>query len=173
VQEPVPDVPKYAVLEIERRWLADLEAVGALAGRPYREIHDLYVAGTRLRLRKISGPAGEVSFKLGKKYGKSRLFSEPITNVYLTEREYQAMSSLPGVRTRKRRYALAGGSLDVYLEPLGGIAIFEIELGDEASAHAYGPPSFTRREITHDPAFTGAALASRSSAPGPGDPPAE
>jgi hypothetical protein len=58
----VPDIPKYAHLEIERRWLADLGAVGALEGRAYREIHDSYIAGTRLRVRKISGPAAESAF---------------------------------------------------------------------------------------------------------------
>ncbi|HET8697664.1 MAG TPA: hypothetical protein VFO94_09275 [Gammaproteobacteria bacterium] len=165
----MPDIPKYARLEIERRWLADLGAVGALEGRPYREVHDLYIAGTRLRLRKISGPAGEAAFKLGKKYGKRGAFFEPVTNLYLSEREYQALSSLPGARIHKRRYALSGGSLDVYLGPLDGLAIFEIELGDEGSAQAYQPPGFVLREITHDADFTGAALASRGAAPPSGD----
>ncbi|HZF32075.1 MAG TPA: hypothetical protein VE907_23355 [Gammaproteobacteria bacterium] len=153
------DTPKYALVEIERRWLADLAAVDGLISHPFREIDDLYVAESRLRLRRVTGPAAEVTFKLGKKYGWCGPFSEPITNVYLTEREYQRLSSLPGERTRKRRYELSGGSLDVYLEPVGGIAVFEIEFRDERSAEIYQPPSFAIREITHDTAFTGAALA--------------
>ena len=54
------DAPKYSALEIERRWLADLAAVGELRSLPYREIADLYVADSRLRLRKITdaGPSG-------------------------------------------------------------------------------------------------------------------
>jgi GNAT superfamily N-acetyltransferase len=172
-QEAPFGMPKYALLELERRWLVDVAALGDITALPYREIHDLYIAGTRLRLRKIRGPGAEVTLKLGKKYGKSGPFSEPITSVYLTETEYQAMARLPGVRARKRRYALGGGSLDLYLEPLDGIAIFEIDFRDEAAARAYEPPSFAVCEITHDAAFTGAALASRRGTPPSGDEAAE
>ena len=52
------EVPKYSLLEIERRWLVDLDKVD-LAAAPYREIEDLYIAGSRLRLRKISGAEGD------------------------------------------------------------------------------------------------------------------
>ena len=163
------DTPKYALLEIERRWLADLAAVEGLASRPFREIDDLYIAGSRLRLRRVTGPATEITFKLGKKYGWCGPFSEPITNVYLTEREYECLSGLPGERTCKRRYSLSGGSLDVYLEPVGGIAVFEIEFRDERSAAIYQPPSFAIREITRDAAFTGAVLAAGAPRPSEGE----
>lgn len=39
--------PKYSSIEIERRWLVDLAAVGNLADMPYREIEGLYVEGSR------------------------------------------------------------------------------------------------------------------------------
>jgi CYTH domain-containing protein len=155
----VADTPKYALVEIERRWLVDLAAVEALGSRPFREIDDLYIAGSRLRLRRVTGPGAEITFKLAKKYGRCGPFSEPITNLYLTEQEYERLSGLPGERARKRRYSVSGGSLDVYLEPVAGLAVFEIEFRDERTAELYEPPSFAMREITHDAALTGAALA--------------
>ena len=149
--------PKYSHLEIERRWLVDLSAID-LASVPFREIDDLYIADSRLRLRRISGP-DEVIFKLGKKYGKRTALSEPITNLYLTENEYRRFAELPGHQTRKRRYSLSRGSLDVYLEPHKDLAVFEVEFSDERTAHSFQPPSFVTREITGESAFSGVSLA--------------
>lgn len=153
------EMPKYALLEIERRWLVDLSALD-LAPLPYREIEDLYISDSRLRLRRIAGPR-EVVFKLGKKYGKCTPLAEPLTNIYLTESEYSQFADLPGHRTRKRRYSLSGGSLDIYLEPQNELAIFEAEFSDERAASGFVPPPFATREITNDMAFSGATIAAR------------
>lgn len=155
------DLPKYARLEIERRWLVDATAMGELANVPYRLIEDLYVGESRLRLRKITEPSGNALFKFGKKYGKHSPLSEPITNLYLTEGEYRQLASLAGISAAKRRYAIAGGSLDVYQRPHSGLMIFELEFDDEAAAQRFRPPHFVTREITGDAAFSGFALAIR------------
>lgn len=156
--------PKYALLEIERRWLVEVEAreVAPLEGRPHREIDDLYIAGTRLRLRKVAGEGSEPVFKLGKKYGKATALAEPITNLYLTQAEYDALARLPGARVRKRRYALGGGSLDVYEGPHAGLAVFEVQFDSEEAAAAYTPPGFVRAEVTREPRYSGASLAGRT-----------
>jgi CYTH domain-containing protein len=149
------EAPKYSLPEIERRWLVDLAQFGDLSRFSRREIEDLYIADSRLRLRRVSGPGVETVFKLGKKYGKRTKLSESITNLYLTEQEYSQLRSLPGSRIRKHRYALDRGSLDVYLDPRPGLAVFEIEFPDEPSAQAYQPPAFTTREITAEPEYSG------------------
>lgn len=154
------DIPKYALLEFERRWLVDLTAVGCLEAYPYRDIDDLYISGTRVRLRKITEPDAPSIFKLGKKYGKQTSISEPITNLYLSELEYLLFVYFPGYRIQKRRYSIQGGALDVYSEPVQA-AIFEVEFADEETAEAYKPPSFVSREITDDPSFTGISLAEK------------
>ena len=153
------DAPKYSTIEIERRWLVNLASVGELSLIAFREIEDLYVSGSRLRLRKVSDPNGGVIFKFGKKYGKRSGASEAVTNLYLSEAEHHQLASLPGLVTLKRRYNVAGGALDIYDRPRSGLAIFEVEFDDEASAHAYRPPAFVTREITSDPAFSGFAVA--------------
>lgn len=43
------DAPKYSAIEIERRWLVDLAAVGDLSSVTFREIEDLYVSGSHQR----------------------------------------------------------------------------------------------------------------------------
>jgi CYTH domain-containing protein len=151
------DAPKYSLMEIERRWLVDLSALD-LTALPFREIDDLYIADSRLRLRKVAGP-NELTFKLGKKYGKRSSLSEPITNLYLSESEYRRFADLPGSRAKKPRYSVGRGSLDVYLEPSGGVGVFEIEFDSERAAQEFTPPPFVTREITDEPAFTGASLA--------------
>ena len=151
------EAPKYSRLEIERRWLVDLSAVD-LASASFREIEDLYVDDTRLRLRKVSGSNGVV-YKLGKKYGRTTSLSEPITNLYLTEGGIRHLADLPGRRTRKRRYSLSRGSVDVYLEPITDVAVFEVEFDDEKSAKEYEPPPFVTREVTNETAYSGASLA--------------
>jgi hypothetical protein len=109
-------------------------------------------------LRRVSGPH-DVVFKLGKKYGKRTAFAEPMTNLYLTECEYSRFADMAGHRARKRRYSVSGGSLDIYLEPHAGLAVFEVEFADERTASEFTPPPFVVREITNDTAFSGAALA--------------
>jgi len=151
--------PKYSAIETERRWLVDLEVVGDLSSIDFREIEDLYISGSRLRLRKVVEPNGGVVFKFGKKYGKRSAASEPVTNIYLTDAEHRQLSALPGALSLKRRYAVAGGALDIYQRPRLGLAVFEVEFDDEASAQAYRPPHFVTREITEESSFNGFSLA--------------
>lgn len=149
--------PKYSIAEIERKWLVEPDALPSLEGQPYREIEDLYIAGTQLRLRRMESTDGQVVFKLCKKYGKTTALSEPITNLYLSEAEYRLLSGLAGNTVRKRRYSVAGGALDVYEG--GVITTFEVEFGSEAEAQRYVPPALVGREVTNLEAYSGAALA--------------
>jgi CYTH domain-containing protein len=151
-------------MEVERRWQVDRAAVGELANVPYRLFEDLYVDGSRLRLRKITEPNGNALYKFGRKYGKRSPLSEPITTLYLTETEYRQLSCLPGLSTSKHRYAVAGGSLDVYQRPHSGLMIFELEFDDETAAQRYQPPHFVTREITGDSTFSGFSLAKGNAA---------
>lgn len=155
------EIPKYALLEIERRWLVDLEAVGSLEGVPYWEIDDLYIEGTRMRLRRMAADS-EVIYKLCKKYGKQSDLSQPITNLYLTESEYNALSGLPGIRVRKRRYRVAEGGLDTFPDSSPRTVLYEAEFPDVDSAMIYVPPPFVTREITGDASYEALSLARSS-----------
>jgi hypothetical protein len=146
-------IPKYSQLEIERRWLVDLSRIDLdCLGEP-EIIEDRYLVGTRLRLRKMSGPKGDV-FKFVKKYGRSG-WAEPITNLYLDQGEYDVIASLPARCVRKSRFRLDGGSLDLF----GEFAIFEKEFPSIEAAEDYQPGAFVVRELGESE-LTGAQIAS-------------
>ncbi len=143
IQSMPPDLPKYSLPEIERRWHVDLAKLPDLANLPYRDIEDRYFTATRLRLRRIAAPGEEPTYKLCKKYGPLTQLTEPITNIYLTEAEYRLFEILGADVIRKRRYSIEGGSLDLLenRDPL-----FEVEFASEAEAMAYSPPGFVGEE---------------------------
>lgn len=154
-------LPKYSLAEIERRWLVPSDFLSRLESLPYRIVEDLYIANTRLRLRKMSGASDEPIYKLCKKYGRGASLVNPITNIYLSEEEYQVFSALAGARVSKRRHAVAGGSIDVY-PGADAVAIFEMEFDSESDAKRYVPPDFEGDEVTDLAQYSGVALASRA-----------
>jgi CYTH domain-containing protein len=151
-------LPKYARLEIERRWLVQRPVTALVGGASWRDIEDRYLAGTRLRLRTVVSQDDSRQWKFCKKYGASpgEPF-EPIANLYLSEAEHAVLAQLPATVIRKRRYRVAEGSLDVYTQP-AGVVIFEAEFESEAEARAFEPPFFVEREVTGEEAFSGPAL---------------
>ena len=157
-------LPKYAALENERRFLVRREVVEALALSRPRLIKDRYLAGGRLRLRTITDQAtGAREFKLCKKYGSSDAVSEPIVNIYLSQAEHAAFAILPGVEIAKRRclveHAGRGFSLDLFLGDLEGLAMCEAEAATREDILAVAFPPWAAVEITADPFFSGASLA--------------
>ena len=155
-------IPKYALLENERRFL--VAEPPDLAGMPVRLIEDLYFRDTRLRLRAITpfdGAARE--FKLCKKYRSEDPMTGPIVNIYLSEDEYAMLAKLPGNALRKRRQGVVHDgraySLDVFEGALAGLALCEAEADSAATIGALAFPPWATREVTADPFFTGANLA--------------
>ena len=150
--------PKYAAVEVERRWLVTLEAAAqtSRSGR-CRYIEDKYIQGTHLRLRCVTEAGREPIYKLGKKYEPSS-GGQPTVSVYLSAQEHTALSALPGTEVKKARHSVAGGSLDIYRLPDLRFAAFEVELPSLAAANEYCPPLFVGREITGLMEYTGHAL---------------
>ncbi len=150
------DAPKYAQLELERRWLVDKAKLPSLE-LPCKHIEDSYLTNTRLRLRAVTdGP--DAVYKLCKKYGK-RGVTEAVANVYLSKREFELLNGLAGSKLEKRRYALPEGALDVFGGRLEGLVIFEVEFGSEREALSFTPPDFVTLEVTGFPEYEGASLA--------------
>ena len=151
-------LPRYAKLELERRWLVEPVRLPDLAEAAFRRIDDLYLDGGRLRLRAIAHPDGARELKLGKKYERTHPAGGPIATLYLTQSEYAAFAGLPGVRLVKRRYAVDGFSLDVFEGALTGLVLAEVEVDSPATLSAIVPPPWAGREVTEDPFFTGGNL---------------
>jgi hypothetical protein len=156
------DIPKYAKLENERRFL--VFDPPDLSGARVRLIEDLYLDDSRLRLRAITAFDGEPrQFKFCKKYGSDDPASGPIVNIYLSPEEHAVLCGLPGRRLRKRRYTVAHGgrsfSVDVFEGALAGLVMCEAEAESAEAIRALAFPSWARREVTADPFFSGGNLA--------------
>jgi CYTH domain-containing protein len=162
--------PKYARLELERRWLVDNAKRPVLEGQGMTIIEDRYIDGTRMRLRRMSRPdLGEVKWKLTKKYDCADPSARPIVTAYLTEAEYELLRALPARELTKRRYHLPfeGNywSLDVFEGPLLGLQMIECEAHDHEALDALAPPDWALREVTHLPQWQCGALAAAGGIP--------
>jgi CYTH domain-containing protein len=158
------DQPKYARLEFERRWLVDRAARPALSDAFVTLIDDLYIAGTRLRLRQMRRPdLAETKWKLTKKYECDEPCARPIVSAYLTESEYELLRTLPGDELCKRRLHFEHEgrwwSLDLFEGPLAGLEIVECEAEDRTALAELSPPDWVLREVTDLPHWQGGALA--------------
>ncbi|MCP3989271.1 MAG: hypothetical protein GY724_09370 [Actinomycetia bacterium] len=158
---------KYAVGEYERRFLLGQIPPGATNPRP---IVDHYVDGTRLRLRAVTDPAaGRVQRKLGHKH--RLMVDDPTaimhTTMYLDDNEFAVLSSLPGRRLVKTRWAVGldgnqQGSVNVFGQDLLGLIILEVDVGRPDRLETFQPPPWVGPEVSHFEAFTGGDLAGRT-----------
>lgn len=152
---------KYAWVERERRWLcAGVPSDRILRSETYR---DLYVEGTRLRLREaVPADGGPPMLRLGRKADVSpsvRL----LTSIYLSPEEFRLLSTLPGRILQKTRHSLGkvdGADLfvDVFEGPLSGLIMAEAEFGSVEEMERYPMPDFALREVTEDVRYTGGRL---------------
>jgi CYTH domain-containing protein len=148
---------KYAVVERERRFLVGTVPDGVVA---VHEIVDRYVTGTRLRLREVQ-EGDTVVRKLGHKV---RLTDGPAevacTNLDLDDAEWAVLQDLPGRTAVKTRHLVERDGWRVAVdEHPDGTLVAEIDDGEHPSTEVPGWLDVVR-DVTHDEAFTGAALAS-------------
>lgn len=156
--------PKYAHIERERRWLVKHDARSSLLALSPTLIEDRYIDGTRMRLRRMTNEAtGDQSLKLTKKYDAADVLARPIVTSYLTDTEYQVMLALPAKPLSKHRFHVEDAgrefSVDVFLGPLTGLELVEIEWDDDQELRALTPPSWAGREVSDDFQFQGGWLA--------------
>ena len=124
---------KYAQIEYERRFLLN-QLLADVPLDQFTVIHDIYIPDTRLRLRQMLSPIGElVDLKLTQKYSDPDLppTQRIITNFYLNEAEFEKLSQLNGRSLTKHRYTYHHSgyrwSLDVFQGPVHGLILAEIE----------------------------------------------
>ncbi len=156
---------KYARSEYERRFLLERTPGDLDLASGFVRIIDHYLPDSRLRMRRMETPAGQVLV-----YKMTQKFSRPeqpphlrtITNLYLNAAEYAQLRVLGGRRLVKRRYPydFAGlrFSIDVFEERLAGLVLAEIEAPSEQALLAIDMPAIARKEVTADPSYEGGCL---------------
>ena len=158
-----PGEGRYAQVEREQRWLLPQLPEGLTEPA---SIVDRYVTGTRLRLRSVAA-GGAATYKLGQKVRPEPDSPElvKLTNIYLTEQEYQVLHTLPGHELRKTRWrsASAAGRLvvDEFAHPLSGLVLAELELRP-GEAPEQAEPVWV--DVSADDRFSGGRLAVLSAA---------
>jgi CYTH domain-containing protein len=157
---------KYARRERERRFLlAELPPEPA----PVRvaRITDIYVVGTRLRLRRTierTAGGGDTIYKLTQKIPDPGDRPGLITTVYLSAQEHETLSVLPGSVLTKTRYRIPPFGVDVFDPPLDGLVLAEIEFDTDSAMTDFPCPECAVAEVTFDPRFTGGRLVSTPAA---------
>ena len=161
---------KYARVERERRFLVpELPTDEPWA---VRRITDLYIEGSRMRLRRSDGIVQgqpELVLKLTQKIpvesphpGNQGL----ITTMYLSEGEYATLRRLPGMLLTKTRYSFPPMGLDVFEGALEGLMIAEIEFETDEAAAAFEPVWLCGKEVSHEAVYRGENLARLASGVG-------
>ncbi len=156
---------KYARVERERRFLLRELPPGLKLIDHHTQIFDNYINNTRLRLRKVRVPAKrEWTWKLTQKFAPDPAdFSRTlITNIYLTQAEYEVFSVFEADEIRKNRYPYEhegrAYSVDVFLGGLHGLLLAETDFATDEEMRDFSPPPFAALDVTNDEMFTGGRL---------------
>ena len=151
-------------LEIERRFLVTGDGWRA-AAIGTRRLHQGYLAredGVTVRLRVADGAA-----KLTIKGPGGLVRPEFEYAIPAQEAEEMLATLCTGRRLVKTRHDVPHGGLmwevDVFEGPLAGLVVAEVELPH--AAHLLDLPPWAGREVTEDPRYSNAALASASALP--------
>ena len=158
-------IGKYACLETERRYLLKDIPDDLLENTNGWLITDRYFPKTRLRLRHMKSISGhETIYKLTQKYRSEtqNAYETTITNLYLTEAEYNLLKTLEAKIIKKTRYSYRvqkhNFSIDVFEGRHQGLILAEMELDNKVKADEFVLPSFALKDVTDDPFFTGGNL---------------
>ena len=158
-------IGKYACSEVECRYLLNKVPDNLLTNANGWLITDRYFPNTRLRLRHMRSISGNDDiYKLTQKYRTDTqdAYETTITNIYLTEAEYNLFASLDAKILQKKRYPYTmhndSLSIDVFEGRHKGLILAELEIKNKVEAEAFVLPSFVLEDITEDPFFTGGNL---------------
>jgi CYTH domain-containing protein len=150
---------KYARTERERRFLVKDFPLASAISRT-RHITDLYIEATRLRLREQTECGIPTVYKLTQKIPIRGEAAQQgfITNLYLTESEFQILARLPARKLVKTRHSVSPFGIDTFEGEWSGLCLAEAEFESAADADALTIPSFVHAEVTDDDRFTGGRL---------------
>lgn len=152
----------YAAVERERRWLGR-ELPRELVLRS-EAITDLYVEGTRLRLREARPLDGSPPMLRLTRKADVDPYTRLLTSIYLPEQELAVLAaSLRGARIRKLRHRLKAPpgvsiAIDEFQDALAGLVLIEAEFTSNEQRAAFPAPDFALREVTDDLRYTGGQL---------------
>lgn len=157
---------KYSHIEKERRYLLRNSSLHITPVRTLA-IHDQYLPGSTIRLRRTEEVGKPAVYKLGQKIRVSENSPSKIahTSIYITEEEFELFASLSTKKIEKTRLLFPLGqstlAVDVFIGAHLGLVLAEVDTGVSVSVPEPLPIEVVR-EVTEDERFTGGVLASTS-----------
>jgi CYTH domain-containing protein len=156
---------KYALIERERRYLLRDLPEGLSRADHHLQITDIYITGTRLRIRKVRDPkTNKWIVKFTQKFALNpNDFSRTIiTNTYLSATEAEMLSMFNANEIRKNRYKFEFEgrtfSIDMFLGDLFGLVLAETGFNSDEGMDDFPLPSFAVADVTNNELFTGGRL---------------
>ena len=156
---------KYALIERERRYLLQDLPEGLSRADHHLQITDIYITGTRLRIRKVRDPkTNKWIVKFTQKFAPNpNDFSRTIiTNTYLSAMEAEMLSMFNANEIRKNRYKFEFEgrtfSVDMFLGDLFGLVLAETGFDSDEEMDSFPLPSFALADVTNNELFTGGRL---------------
>lgn len=114
-----------------------------------------------MRLRQMVETVGNstrVFYKLTQKVPEPDGAPGLLSTIYLNEKEFSLLETLPAGILHKTRYSIPPFGVDVFDSPLSGLFLAEAEFDDDAAMDFFSPPTWVITEVTRDPRFTGGHL---------------
>ncbi len=160
-------IPKYSLLEIEKKWTVNKEKLPDISKLRKIEVTDKYFPGTRTRLRQmIDTHSNEIVYKLTKKYGKITSQCEPLTTLYLSRDEFDMFNKLDGFVLIKKiyRYPYSGKDflIEIFIKPEVDFILLETEAKSEKEINELQIPGFVIKEVTNEKEYEGYTIADRT-----------
>ena len=125
------------------------------------EITDLYITGTRVRLREAVETTADGTTtvrKLTQKVAGPVGAPGLMTTMYLNHAEYEVIRRLPADKLTKLRLSVPPLGIDVFTGALAGLVLGEIEFESAEEEERFPVPHESVAEVTLDPIFTGGRL---------------
>ena len=143
-------------MEIERKFLVK-ELPEGCASYPRQRIEQAYLCVSPVVRIRRSNDAYYLTYK-----GSGLMVREEV-NLPLTEASYRhLLAKADGNVIAKDRFFIPYRThtieLDVFAPPFAPLVVAEVEFSTEAEALAFVAPEWFGEEVTHDPAYTNAAL---------------
>ena len=164
-QNTIAPESKYAHIERERRYLLQDLPEGLNRADHHLQITDNYLAGTRLRIRKVRDPkTNKWVVKFTQKFAPNEndLSRTMITNLYLNATEAEILSIFEANEIRKNRYyfdfAARRYSIDMFIGDLFGLVLAETSFETDEELENFQMPPFALADVTNNEIFSGGKL---------------
>lgn len=151
--------------EFQRAFLIEALPEPLTRASQHLQFFDNYIANTRMRLRSVRDPQTQGwTHILQQRFPANGedISCLKISEIYLSEAEYDRFKLFEGNEIRKNRYFhefdRRSFAFDVFLGNLWGLNMARVEFDNADTLKSFEPPPFAVFEVTNDPFFLGENL---------------